>query len=100
MREMQEVREGQPNKIVACICVPFDYPFIGAVPPPKDCYQVTSSSVNLVGLATVITRGRAAGHQHPQHQLTALAGLAEAREPLRAKVDFLNRFKLIWVVRS
>ena len=26
--------------------------------------------------------GRAAGHQHPQHVVTALAGLAEAGEPL------------------
>ena len=30
--------------------------------------------------------GRAAGHEHPQHVLAALARLAEAREPVLANV--------------
>jgi hypothetical protein len=42
-----------------------------------------------LGHAATAAHRRAAGHQHPQHLLTALAGLAEAGKPLPGPVQQL-----------
>jgi hypothetical protein len=38
--------------------------------------------LDAVGHASATAHGRAASHQHPQHGVTALARMAQAREPM------------------
>ena len=46
-----------------------------------------------LGHAAATAHGRAAGHQHPQHVIAALARLAEAGEPLLRPVQQLRRIR-------
>ncbi len=46
-----------------------------------------------LGHAATAARRRTAGHQHPQHLIPALAGLAEAGEPVPGPVQQLCRVR-------
>ena len=73
-------------------------PMPGAFPDyPAPVVRNTDSGARVehdaVGHAAASAHRRAAGHQHPQHVIAALARLAEAGEPLSCPVQQLRRIR-------
>ena len=66
-----------------------DYP----APVVRNTGDRARTRPDALGHAAAAAHRRAAGHQHPQHVVAALARLAEAGEPLPGPVQQLRRIR-------